>query len=131
MTNDIEEQTLTNVISKIQAVSGIDVVYFLDNSYNLIKEKKLTETKNYIEEVINILKSNSKLNSVSSNFLSNSFHTCTFLNELGLIIIAKVDYLNLYLIVIAGENEPVDLLNLLKICKEIRLSSTQHSPVSN
>lgn len=120
---------MDEIISKVQSVSGVDVIYFLDKDYNIVKEKKLAETQNYKDEVVNILKSESKFNSIGSTFLSNSFHTYTLLNEQGLIIITQVDYLNLSLIIIAGENEPVDLISLLRICKEIRLDK-KHEPVA-
>ena len=54
---------------------------------------------------------------------SDEFHTYSFLNEAGLMIISKLNNQeSVYMIIVAGENEPVDLLNLLKICKEARLS---------
>ena len=113
---------LDEVISKVKDVAGVDVVYFLKNN-EIVKEHRNTSSDNYLTQVQNILKSNSSLNSISSNLFSDDFHTCSFLNEAGLMIVSKFsNQESLYMIIVAGENEPVDLLSLLKICKEIRLS---------
>jgi hypothetical protein len=42
------------------------------------------------------------------------------LNENGLIVFSKVADEGLYLVIIGGENDPVDLMNLLRIVKEAR-----------
>ena len=113
---------IEEVIPKVKDIAGVDVVYFLKNN-EIVKEHKNTSSENYFTQVQNILKSDFLLKSISSNLFSDEFHTYSFLNEVGLMIISKLnDQENLCMIIIAGENEPVDLLNLLKICKETRLS---------
>ena len=113
---------IDEVIAKVKDVAGVDLVYFLKNN-QIIKEHNNTASESYVEQVQNILKSDSLLKSISSNMFSEEFHTCSFLNKAGLMIISKLESQGgLYMIIIAGENEPVDLLSLLKICKEARLS---------
>jgi len=113
---------IDEVIAKVKDVVGVDLVYFLKNN-QIIKEHNNTASESYLEQVQNILKSDSLLKSISSNMFSEEFHTCSFLNKTGLMIISKLESQEgLYMIIIAGENEPVDLLSLLKICKEARLS---------
>ena len=114
---------LDEIISKLSSITGIDYVYFLDKELNLVKEQKVKGTNNYLQEILNIIKSESLFEKISKNFYSSSFHTYTFLNENGLIVILKLhNQADLYVVIIAGENEPVDLINLLKICKESRLN---------
>ena len=112
---------LDEVIAKVKDIAGVDVIYFLKEN-QVVKEHKNTSSEGYLTQVQNILKSDSSLNSVSSNLFSDEFHTYSLLNEGGLIIISKFSVQeSLYMIIVAGENEPVDLLSLLKICKETRL----------
>lgn len=113
-------QFIDDIINKIKDLKGVDLVYFLDKTNQIIKEHKITGTNNYSEQIQSIIKSESLLENISRTFLdSKSFHTYTLLNESGLIIISRLAILeNLYMIIIAGEKEPVDLINLLKICKE-------------
>ena len=113
-------QFIDDIINKIKDLKGVDLVYFLDKTNQIIKEHKITGTNNYSEQIQSIIKSESLLENISRTFLdSKSFHTYTLLNENGLIIISRLATLeNLYMIIIAGEKEPVDLINLLKICKE-------------
>lgn len=114
---------LDEIISRLSKIAGIDYVYFLDKELNIIKEQGFKGTNNYFQEILNIIKSESLFEKISKNFYSSSFHTYTFLNENGLIVILKLhNKTDLYTIIIAGENEPVDLINLLKICKESRLN---------
>lgn len=124
-----QEQFFNEAILRIKDVTGVDTVYFL-SSDEILKEHHNSSVGNYIDEVKNIIKSNPAFNT-DSNLSSEEFHTCSFLNESGLIIISKlVSAKVLYMVIIAGENDPVDLLNLLKICKEIR-QSFQNSTVTN
>ena len=114
-----QDQFFNEAIAKIKNISGIDVIYFLKDN-QILKEHRNTSSENYFDQVQNILKSNSTL-------FSDEFHTCSLLNEAGLIIIFRLDSLeSLYMIIVAGENNPVDLLNLLKICKEVRASFENH-----
>ena len=118
----MQTQFFDEVISKIKDIAGIDLVYFLNKNYEIIKEHKITpSSNNHHEQVIGIIKSEALLEKVSTTLNSNPFHTCTLLNELGLMVISKLSNMeNLYMITIAGENEAVDLIKLLNICKEIR-----------
>ena len=118
---------IDEVIAKVKDVAGVDVIYFLKDS-QIIKEHKNTSNENYLEQVQNLIKSESLLKSIGSNLLSDEFHTYSLLNEAGLMIVSKLSSQeNLYMIIVAGENAPVDLLNLLKICKEARLSFNDHT----
>ena len=125
MVIDNHEQFLNESISKINNITGVDVIYFFKNNL-IVKEHHNSTAETYFEQVQNILKSDFR--AIGS---SSEFHTCSFLNESGLIIISKLSNIEgLYMIIVAGENNPVDLLNLLKICKEIRLSS-QNGTITN
>ena len=115
-----QDQFFNEIISKAQGIPGVDLIYFLDSNLQIIKEHKNTETDNYIEPVSNVIKLESLPDKIGTVFYSTSFHTYTLLNESGLIIISKISNLGLYIVIIAGENEPADLINLLKICKEAR-----------
>lgn len=118
------EVLLDNVVKEIQDLRGIDLVYFLNGNNQIIKEIKFTNASNYLDQVLGVIGSEPLLNDLSSFRDLGSLHTFSLLNESGLIVISKmISPVNLYLIVIAGENEPVDLVNLLKICKEFRLST--------
>ena len=118
---------IDEVIAKVKNVAGVDVIYFLKDS-QIIKEHNNTTNENYLEQVQNLIKSESLLKSIGSNLLSDEFHTYSLLNEAGLMIVSKLNNQeNLYMIIVAGENAPVDLLNLLKICKETRLSFNDHT----
>lgn len=117
---------LDEIIAKVQNVGGVDLIYFLDNTYQVIKEKRNNiETNNYLEQILNIIKLESITDELGTTFYSKVFHTYTLLNETGLVVISKISNLGLYMIVIAGENDPVDLINLLKICKEVRLQEVR------
>ena len=125
-------QFFDEVYSKIQNIGGVDLIYFLNDS-KIVREYKKTDANNHLEEILNIIKSEPELDNISKTFYSNSFHTFTLLNEAGLMIILKMGKSEkLYLVVIAGEKEPVDLIKLLKTCKEIRsngpdvLGNTEH-----
>ncbi len=127
MVIDNQEQFFNEVILKIKNVVGVDVIYFLKNNVILNKHHNFP-CDTYLEQVQNILKSDPSL---GTNLFSDEFHTYSFLNEAGLMVISKLSNVEgLYMIIVAGENEPVDLLNLLKICKETRLSF-QGSTVTN
>ena len=118
---------IDEVIAKIKDIAGVTVIYFLKDN-RIIKEHNRTADKNYLEHVQAILNSDSLLQSISSNLFSDKFHTYSLLNEEGLMIISKLNNQeNLYMIIVAGENEPVDLLSLLKICKETRLLFNDHT----
>lgn len=109
--------SLDDVISKVEKLSGVDLVYFLDENLQIVKEKNLTGINNNLEQVVNIIKLESVSNQIGKNLYSKPFHTYTLLNEEGLIVISKISD-SLYMIIIGGLNEPVDLINLLKITRE-------------
>ncbi|MBI3590732.1 MAG: hypothetical protein HY094_05050 [Candidatus Melainabacteria bacterium] len=110
------------IIAKIQNIQGTDYIYFLGNDYQIIKEQKVNGSNNYLEQILNIVKSEPRFEEIGTNLYSKPFHTYTLLNETGLIVISKLQAKeNLYLVIIAGENKSVDLINLLKTCKESRL----------
>ena len=121
----LEEEGSENKIDPIKRmfipfdhIAGIDTVYCLDENLQLLKEKNISSSNKYLEQVLNVLKSSKN---IDAKFYSKPFHTCTLLNENGLILISKVNVNNgVYLVVIGGENEPVDLISLLKTVKEIR-----------
>lgn len=108
-------------VAKVQKVSGVDYIYFLNEDYNIIKEQKIKNSSNYLQHVQNIIKEQPLFSNIENNIYSSPFHTFTFLNESGLLVISKF-FLpqTYYMVIIAGENEPVDLIHLLKICKESR-----------
>lgn len=115
LTEEDETQKVDKVqeaISQIEKISGIDLIYFLNKEFEIIKEKHITSKNNYLEQVKAIIKSTCEL---SIPFYNKSFFTYTFLNEEGLILVSTVE--QNYLIVIGGEREPVDLITLLKIVK--------------
>ncbi len=123
MSEEEQNQIISEIINKTQKISGIDVVYFIDNNFEIIKEEKKTNCSNYLPEVKNIVKSNlANIESIAQDFSLKSFHTYTFLNENGLILVSHLHPKNLHMIIVAGENEPADLISLLKICKEARMS---------
>ncbi len=121
--NPDDLNTLINeVISSVKNVTGIDLVYFLDKNQKIIKEQKYYNINNYYNEVLQLIKSTASIEIASKSFYTHPFHTFTFLNEDGLLVITKLDNLeNLYMVIVAGENESVDLISLLKKCKETRL----------
>ena len=113
---------INEVISSIKNVTGVDLVYFLDKNQQIIKEQRKFDVSNYHKEVLKLIESAASIEKANKSFYRQPFHTFTFLNEDGLLIIIKLDILeNLYMVVIAGENESVDLIGLLKKCKEARL----------
>ena len=119
---DSSQQVLffDEIISKVRGVSGVDLIYFIDSNNQMIEEYKISPVENHFEQVLNIIKLEPLSDKLSSFFYSLPFHTCTLLNEAGVIVISKItNPENSYLIVIAGEKEPVNLLNLIKVCKEI------------
>lgn len=116
-----QNQFLDEAVSRLLNIEGIDYICFVDKNCNVIREQQINNTNNYLQEVLNIIKLESLFDKLSTNFYANPFHTCTLLNENGLIIISKLhNHKDLYTIIIAGENKPVDLINLLKMCKEFR-----------
>ena len=121
MTNDLTLQLLDEIVDKVKNIVGVDSVCFIKDNNEIIKEHKIRPVKDYLKAVFNLIKSKSESNN-ENNYLEK-FHTQTFLNESGLIIISHLDNQNkdnLYLVVVAGENQAVDLINLLKKCKECR-----------
>ena len=122
MNEQYQNKIVDEVISKTQNIIGVSIVYFLDNNFQIIKEFKKVDTKNYLNQVTQIIQSDLNLNALAIAFNLKPFHTYTFLNENGLILISTLQSKNLYLVIIAGEKEPTDLISLLKICKEARLS---------
>lgn len=122
--NTYENKALTMepFLEKLESFQGVDVIYLFDSSLNLIYEKnKSSNNINYVDQLKNILKVDSISNEIGTSIYSKPFHTYTLLNENGLIIISKLkkEKFN-YLAIIGGENEPVDLLNLLRLVKEIQ-----------
>ena len=121
MINEELNNFFEEVISKLQTVPGIDLIYFLGNSYQIFKEHKINNTDNYFQQILNIVKSEPFTDKTGTSIYKMPFHTYTLLNEKGLMVILKlIGAEDLYMIIIAGEKEPVDLINLLKICKESR-----------
>lgn len=116
-------QFIKQTISQLEKIPGIDLIYFVSSSHEIIEEKKIHDVENYLEQVLSILVLEPVASEVGKNFYSDNFHTYTMLSESGLVIILKLVNLMLYMVIIAGENEPVDLINLLKICKETRVSA--------
>lgn len=122
---------LEDISNRLSTVSGINMFYFLDNNYQMIKSEAKDTSNNYLDGIVSILKSEDLFNKLSNYFFSDSFHTYTILNESGLILITRLcNNENLYLVIIAGENNPVDLINLLKICKESRINFKSTSEAS-
>lgn len=120
-------QFLDEVIKKIQMLKGIDLVYFLDSDYKVLKELKITEADNCLDQIKEIIKLESLSNKIGEAFYSKDFHTYTLLNESGLIVISKLSTSDtIYMVIVAGEDEPVDLINLLKICKETHFTLLTH-----
>ena len=117
--NTQSEHFLDDLISKMKNIIGIDTVYFLDENKNLLKEFHYNGQGNHLAQIQELFQLQPISNSLSSSFFQSELHTKYFLNEDGLIIISKLGS-NLYLVIVAGENQPADLLNLLKICKESR-----------
>ncbi len=116
----MSEELFNQVLDKVGNLSGINSIYLIDSNYRVTSSHNFTETNTYQENISTILKSKDLLNNISPNF-SEPFHTFTFLNESGLILITKLsESENTYMVIIAGESDPVDLINLLKICKESR-----------
>lgn len=109
--------SLDDVITKVEKLHGVDLVYFLDENFQIIKEKNLTGIHNNLEQIVNIIKLESVTNLVGKNLYTKPFHTYTMLNEEGLIVISKIQDTT-YMVIIGGLNEPVDLINLLKIVRQ-------------
>ena len=115
----LQQEPIDEVINKTQNLQGIDLIYFLNKNYEIVKEKRKSNAPDYLEQITNILKLGPGIENISQTFHSKSFQTLTLLNESGLIVISRLNFEeNLYMVIIAGENEPVDLMALLKICKE-------------
>jgi hypothetical protein len=127
----MKESFFNELISKTKELSGLDVIYLIDDSFQVTNVHKVNDTSDYLNNIINLIKKQDSLEEVSKPLFSDNFHTYTLLNESGLILITRLSSdENCYLVVIAGENNPVDLINLFKICKEARqkyMSSTQLS----
>lgn len=108
-------------IAKIQKVPGVDCIYFLNNNYDMIKELNTKKTDNHLDQVKNIIKAESLFSNIEKGLYQTPFHTYTLLNESGLIAISKLCLAETYyMVTIAGENEQVDLIHLLKVYKENR-----------
>ena len=122
MNEEKQNQIFNEIINKTRDIAGIDILYFLDSNFQLLKEHKKSDANNYLTEVTNILKSGTNTDTLAENFNLKPFHTYTFLNENGLLLISDLHQRNLYMIIIAGEKEAADLISLLKICKEARMS---------
>lgn len=114
--------SISKMFTTFDDIVGVDTMYCLDEDLHLLKEKNISGSNKYLEQVLNVLQSSKNIN---ARFYSKPFHTYTLLNENGLILISKVNINNgVYLVVIGGENEPVDLISLLKTVKEIRKGSS-------
>lgn len=121
LSEEKQNQIFNEIINKTQGITGIDILYFLDSNFQILKEHTVSNTSNYLTQVTNILKSGSN-DTLAENFNLQPFHTYTFLSENGLILISSLQPKKLYMIIIAGEKEPADLISLLKLCKEARMS---------
>ncbi len=127
MNPEEQNQFFVKTFGKIRKIAGINCVYLLNKELTLTKEEKISGNDNHLNEITNILKSESTVEKLAAGSYSKPFHTYTFLNENGLTVILKLKSSDtFYMIVIAGENEPVDLINLLKTCKEVRLDFENH-----
>lgn len=125
------ENFLNEMVKKIKALKGIDLVYFLNGNSKIIKESRFTSANDYLDQILEIVNSEELLDSIASGKGLGSFHTYTLLNESGLIVISKItNPINVYMIIVAGEHEPVDLVGLLKICKEFRLDAKSQFSLS-
>ena len=115
--------TMDNVLSLFCGIGGVDLAYLLDNNYNLLRQKQKSGKNNYLGEIQNIIKSTLNIDGL---LYQKPFHTYTLLNENGLIVISKLN--NMFLVVVGGENDPVDLIALLKSVKEapVKLLNTPH-----
>lgn len=132
MTEMSQNQLISEITSRLEKITGVNYIYFLNEQEKIVNEKKISGASNYIDQVKDIINSEDLFKETGKAFYEKEFHTCTLLNESGLIIVSKLaekEYQ--YMIVIAGENEPVDLINLLKICKESRkkFSSSLNSTI--
>jgi hypothetical protein len=97
----------------------------------VVKESRFTSANDYLDQILDIVNSEELLDNIATGKDLGSFHTYTLLNESGLIVISKITKpVNLYMIIVAGENEPVDLVSLLKICKEFRLDAKSQFSLS-
>lgn len=116
---DIQNTFFDTLMVDVNQIRGLDFVYFLDGSGQVIREKSFTESSNHLEQVKNIISQNPFVNEISSDIYGEPFKICTFLNERGLIILSRIcDNPNLYMVLTGGEKEPVDLINLLRLVKE-------------
>lgn len=123
LSQEQKDRFINETSNKLASISGVNMFYFLDNNYQMIKSQISESSDSYLDSIISILKSEDLFNKLSNYFFSDAFHTYTILNESGLILITKLyNDENLYLVMIAGENTPVDLINLLRICKESRIN---------
>ena len=121
MINEELNNFLEEVISKLKTVTGVDLIYFLDSNHQIVKEHKTNNTDNYFQQVLNIVKSEALIPKTGELIYKKPFHTYTLLNEKGMMVILRLNGIeNLCMIIIAGEKQPVDLITLLKICKESR-----------
>lgn len=131
MNPEEQNQFFVRTFGKIKKIAGIDHIYALNKERTLIKEEKISGNDNHLSEIANILKSESAIEKLATTSYSKTFHMYTFLNENGLTVILKLKSSDtFYIVVIAGENEPVDLINLLKTCKETRLDFENHLEAS-
>jgi len=106
---------LDEITASLEKIEGLDLIYFLDNNFQMIKEKNSIGRNNYLGQVLNIIGAVGKFQNGSK-----PFHTYTLLNENGLVVISKMNVLDgIYMVVVGGEDEPVDLIGLLKIVKDI------------
>ena len=120
----MQNQLIDEVIKKLQNLQGVDLIYFLDANCQLIKEERKSNVPDYLEQIKNILKLGPVVDNISKTFHSKSFCTVTLLNESGLIVISRLNLPeSLYVVIVAGENKPIDLITLLKICKEVQSNS--------
>lgn len=120
MVTEIQNQFLEGALNEISGLEGIDVVYALDGSNNVISEINNSGTGNYLSQVVKLISLESVSNEIGNSLYEKPFKTCTLLNEDGLMIITKIDLEDdIYIIIVAGEAEPVDLINLLRMVKEL------------
>lgn len=128
--NTQSEHFLNDLISRMKSIAGIDTVYFLDENKKPLKEFHYNEQENYLTQIQELFRLQPVSDSISSSLFQSEVHTKYFLNEDGLIIISKLSS-NLYMAIVAGEDQPADLLNLLKICKESRINYQRYLQQSN
>ena len=64
-------------ISKFSNITGIDIIYFVDNDYQIIKEQKINNTDNYFQQILNIVKLETLIDKTGTSVYEKPFHVLT------------------------------------------------------